>query len=499
MFREIFERHGYTIVRGSNASTAASIGPRKPLDDQTLWAPDPKLVLEALKHFRNDADNLPSHNHFVQALAAIKASLGPAREHHYPVVEEWGLEFPGNTPEYVRKTWDSLNDAVLGWSWLASEARAHGFSDAEEIFPDDVPAEWVGGIAPWERGSAGTAPPAKKPEFSWADKLDGQPEPVDFVEGLLCDGQSSVIYGDANVGKSFFALDLAYHVALGWKWWNRDVEQGAVVYVAGEGAGGMRRRVRAFREAQGVEATAGAPLAIVHEAINFRDEREIANLIAVARKVAEQSGVAVRWIIVDTLSRALAGGNENAPDDMGLLVRGVDRVRTGTGCHVSLIHHSGKDDARGARGHSLLRAAIDTEIKIDRQDGQHGSAVATVTKQRDLEYGLPMAFRLRTVNLGTNARGKSVTSCVVEAVTARGPVLKEAEQEAVNILCQLIAGSDGTTVRMADWRAGVLSAENLFSGQKPDSRERQWRRIRKSLEERGVIDIYGENVGLKSR
>jgi RecA-family ATPase len=51
----------------------------------------------------------------------------------------------------------------------------------------------------------------------------------------------------------------------------------------------------------------------------------------------------------------MAGGNENAPDDMGALVRNIDRLRAETGAAVLLVHHTGKDTSRGARGHSLAR------------------------------------------------------------------------------------------------------------------------------------------------
>jgi hypothetical protein len=57
----------------------------------------------------------------------------------------------------------------------------------------------------------------------------------DLVENLLIASQLSVVFGPANVGKSFFVVDLALHIALGWKWRDRDVEQGGVLYVAAEG------------------------------------------------------------------------------------------------------------------------------------------------------------------------------------------------------------------------------------------------------------------------
>jgi len=138
-------------------------------------------------------------------------------------------------------------------------------------------------------------------------------------------------------------------------------------------------------------------------------------LIDTIQHAAEQLRRPVKWIVLDTLSRALAGGNENSPEDMGALVRSSDMVRQACGGALSYVHHTGKDQARGARGHSLLRAATDTEVEISRQQGS-GVSVVRVTKQRELEIGDDMGFCLEVIDLGTNRRGKPLTSCVaVEA------------------------------------------------------------------------------------
>ena len=93
-------------------------------------------------------------------------------------------------------------------------------------------------------------------------------------------------------------------------------------------------------------------------------------------------------------------------------VRSIDAIRAATGAHVLIVHHCGKDEARGARGHSSLRAAVDTEIEISRPDGETVSTVR-VTKQRDMPIGDPMPFSLQSVTLGIDRRGKPITSCVV--------------------------------------------------------------------------------------
>ncbi len=131
-------------------------------------------------------------------------------------------------------------------------------------------------------------------------------------------------------------------------------------------------------------------------------------------------GVPLLLVVIDTLSRALAGGNENAPDGMGAFVRNIDRIRTETGACCVLVHHTGKDGSKGARGHSLLRAAVDTEIEIVRGTGAGGDKLihATLTKQKDAEAGAVFGFRLEPVRLGTDEDGDAITSCVVVSTDA---------------------------------------------------------------------------------
>jgi hypothetical protein len=233
----------------------------------------------------------------------------------------------------------------------------------------------------------------------------------DFVEGLLTSGTMSVVYGESNSGKTFFVSDLAMRVAAGMQWRDRAIEQGAVLYLALEGGFGISNRIAAFREEHGLD-TQDIPFAIVKIGINLIDpEQDATPVIATIAAVQAQFGIPLRLVVVDTLSRAMAGGNENAPEDMTRLVGTGDEIRSVTSAHLLWIHHCGKDVARGARGHSSLRAATDTEIEIT---AEGNARLARVTKQRDMECGGEFAFSLKSIELGTNRRGKTVTSCVVE-------------------------------------------------------------------------------------
>ena len=124
-------------------------------------------------------------------------------------------------------------------------------------------------------------------------------------------------------------------------------------------------------------------------------------------------------IVGDTLSRLCAGANENSGEDMSIVVRHTDRIRHEAGVHFLLIHHTGKDAARGMRGWSGMRAATDTEIEVT-VDDQTGTHAAEITKQRDIPgKGERIGFRLQIVEMGIGKWGKPITSCVV--VDAEAP------------------------------------------------------------------------------
>ena len=245
-------------------------------------------------------------------------------------------------------------------------------------------------------------------------KLDA----ADFVENLLIKQSMSVIYGQSNSGKTFWALDLALHVAAGMRWntvpgdpeSGREVERVGVLWLAMEGSHGISNRVTAWREFHGIDV-AELPFAVIPVALNLLDpDADTGPLLDAIKAASVRMEIQVGWIVVDTLSRAIAGGNENAPDDMGALVTNGSRIQQNGSTAVTWIHHSGKDEAKGARGHSLLRAATDTEIEITADGPQR---LAHVTKQRELDCAGEFPFTLQVVELGVNQRGKPVTSCVV--------------------------------------------------------------------------------------
>jgi hypothetical protein len=238
------------------------------------------------------------------------------------------------------------------------------------------------------------------------------------VEGLLTTGCFAVVYGDSNVGKSFWVIDLLLHIAGGIPWNGREVDQGIAIMISLEGGGMTDNRIIAARNRLGLPST--VPLVLVQCPLDLRTSAADADRLinTIVRVVSECTGpVPVRIVAIDTLSRALNGGSEDA-EALGALIANADYIRYQVNQRIEqrvailFVAHCGKDAAKGIRGWSGTRAALDVEIEITRLDDAAGF-VAEVTKERDLPTGDRFAFMLDPIVMGRNRRGKEVSTCVV--------------------------------------------------------------------------------------
>lgn len=121
---------------------------------------------------------------------------------------------------------------------------------------------------------------------------------------------------------------------------------------------------------------------------------------------------------MDTLARAIAGDDENSAQDMAAFIGRVSSIARETGAAVLVVHHPGKDDARGMRGSTALFAACDAVIKVTANGDLR--EVAT-EKVKDGVIGPLFSYRLKQVELGIDDDGDPITSCVVEGADAPPP------------------------------------------------------------------------------
>lgn len=259
--------------------------------------------------------------------------------------------------------------------------------------------------------------------WTWAADLPADPEPDEqIVEGVIGRLALSVLYGDSNSGKTFFAIDMACALARRAPWMGRNTLGGLVVYLATESPQSVRTRLQAYHKHHQQQVP---NLAIVQSPIDLFDgAADAMAVVDLIRQLESEVGEKCELVIGDTLSRMAAGANENSGDDMGTVIKHAELIKREARAHVMLIHHSGKDQARGARGWSGLRAAIDTEIEVT-VDEATGQRAAEITKQRDIPgKGDRIGFRLEVVDLGPGQWDSRRTSCVVVPADAPAKATK---------------------------------------------------------------------------
>ena len=235
-----------------------------------------------------------------------------------------------------------------------------------------------------------------------------------IIKNWIAENSISVVYGPSNVGKSFFCMSLAYHIAAGEEWIGNKIKRGSVLYLATEGGRAFENRLYALHEKHGFNDVS---LAVRPSPINLYDaDEDIAKIEAIMAEIGRRMEP-VTVLVIDTLARATAGQmDENNNSEMSKLIAGLDAIRERTGVHIMLVHHSGKDASKGARGASALRAACDTEIELS-FDEETRVRTARATKQRDMETGAEINFILQIVELGEDADGDQVTTCIMREAT----------------------------------------------------------------------------------
>lgn len=253
--------------------------------------------------------------------------------------------------------------------------------------------------------------PDSAPSFRFVVASDMPVNPVSWVvDGYVEDDSVVVVYGRPGSGKSFFALDVSCCLASGIPFHGCSVKKGAVFYIAGEGHNGLARRLRAWAEHNGEQMP--EHLFISEAPAELSSAASAASVAEAVEQLANVTGEAPALIVVDTLARNF-GGDENSATDMGQFVRNADALRRRWKATVLIVHHSGKDGDRGARGSSALKGAADAEYEISRNEGDKLIRL-TPKKMKDAEEPEPLAFELIPVPI-TDDTGEPILGAALQA------------------------------------------------------------------------------------
>lgn len=301
------------------------------------------------------------------------------------------------------------------------------------------------------------------------------------VKGILPRAALVVLFGDSGSGKTFVTLQLAAAVARGIPWRGRKVRQGRVVYVCAEGRHGFAMRGAAYAVHAEVP-WADVPLDVIADAPNLMLKDDA---LALAKAIGKAD-----LVVVDTLAQSMPGGNENAGEDVGRVLAHCQGLHRATGATVLLVHHSGKDATKGARGWSGLRAAADAELEVIRTPT--GRMLRT-GKEKDGPDDIEFGFALEVVPLGVDEDGDPITSCAVaEAEVPSARILRTLgpREAIVNEVIQEMAQSQTVGIEVAAVLAEAVKRMPEPTDGKRDTRKQHARRAIETLCSGGEDALY---------
>lgn len=224
-------------------------------------------------------------------------------------------------------------------------------------------------------------------------------DPQWLIGELIPEDSFSVIYGPPGSTKSFLALDLACCVATGLPWKGQPVRQGKVMVCVGEGLRGLKWRLESWMLAHpdADPELLEDNLEIIEDVPHLLEKHDTAMLLNTAIEMHEENpDVDLKLFVIDTLARALVGGDENSAQDVGRAIDACEKVRKATGATALVVHHSGVEGTR-ERGSTALRGAADTSIQVAHDETQRITTVA-VKKIKDGEGG--KLYRLALAKYG---------------------------------------------------------------------------------------------------
>ena len=231
-----------------------------------------------------------------------------------------------------------------------------------------------------------------------------------LIEGVLEQEVFGVLYGAPKTGKTFVALDMSLSIASGKNYHGKPTTQSAVVYVAGEGVSGLRRRTKAWCIEHGVDANS-LPVLWSWRGQPLTDAEEARALSQEITQLAEQHDVPVSLIVIDTLNRNFGGADENSTKDMTAFVANLDLLRTDHNATILVVHHSGLSTDKRSRGSSVLYGAVDANMQVStRRD----AVVLNVEVLKDADSPPPLIFSNHSIEFPTTD-GETASSLVLRS------------------------------------------------------------------------------------
>jgi AAA domain len=271
--------------------------------------------------------------------------------------------------------------------------------------------------------------------------LEARKAPEFVVHGLFETSSVVGVVAPPEAGKSLLMQEVAVCVALGVPFHGRKVKRGLVVYLVGEGQHGLFSRFQALGTRYDFAGDV-CPLVVAKSPTSLIDSMEMLRVQLAIQRKEELFKMPLSLLIIDTLARFIAPGDESKAMDMGAYLTAIDTLR-GEAAAVTL-HHPGHGDGTRGRGSSSWKAGLDTEYSL-----ANAAGVITVTCQKMKDGQKPEPFSFRIESAATKMKredGSDVTSVLLHStdyMPVKKPVTGKAQK---TLLAAIEAITDGPQV-----------------------------------------------------
>lgn len=232
----------------------------------------------------------------------------------------------------------------------------------------------------------------------------------ELISGLLPSRGLAVLYGLPKSYKSFVALNIGLTISEGTTWSGRKVSQGPVVYVAAEGALGLKTRIAAAKLK--IAQTNNVPFYLVTACPDFGKNSTDPTILA-EEILQDLSGATPSLIILDTLARVLGEADENGAG-MQSFIKNAEELADRCKCLVLAVHHERKGRGGGLRGHSSLAGAVVANWKVQKKRGLEAQIFIEASK--DNADGGFLIAKLKQVQLPASNEDEPETTLIVDQV-----------------------------------------------------------------------------------
>ena len=309
--------------------------------------------------------------------------------------------------------------------------------------------------------------------------------PEFLIEDWLLENTIAMMVGDTGSFKSTLAIDIAVCIQNSLPWHSfRTRACNVAIFNHEDGNGFTKRYLASLNHYQ------------VRESLIFWDS-EVPNLLdtsMVDARISAMKEAEIGLVVVDTLAHGMQGADENSAKEMGVVIANLIKIKEQLNATVLVVHHTGKDASKGARGSSSLKAAVDTEITVKASKRR---ITLNQSKQRHCRIGDPLQLIAQEVPID------GASACILVPDPGAGTVVGDYHLKGKTAIgWSLLNGlaSENASVPVESFVHELRANDSFTAGQKETgSFDKAISRLFNELTKRELITQSGDHLTLTGR